>query len=236
MPGGTAWPRPRALAEVADRWHQPHDLLHEAGFAFAEDRYTSLLAWALRPSTHPASAAARQATLLSFFEVVAVGLAVPETQFTTVTGGIPDMVLRWDDVVVIIEAKTGTSEHEVPGGGWQTVAYADAVRATLRLPDSLPILVGYLTPDGHSARSDTARRITFLALVERLARSLDGFSLDARTESAFAMLFSHMFDHARPQNLDVRAALATVHGGDPPVAHLPALLRIIELLTPGATP
>lgn len=228
-------PRLRRFADDAHRWHHPHDLLDIAGFACLENPYTELLAWALRPAVHPASALDRQAALLACFGKTASVATEPLTQVVT-ADGIPDLVLHWPDLVVVIEAKTGSLEHETPSGAWQTEAYPASVREALDVAAGVDVRVGYLTPDGHGARSADAVPITFLGVVERLMGALAGHELHPRTEASFAMLFTHFVDHAGPQGGRVRRSLNALRldGGMFPAEHLPALLDLANLLDPGA--
>lgn len=220
------------FAALAAAWRSDHDLLAVAGFQFAEDPYTELIRWALHPDTHPPSALARQAALLSFFGGDERVTAIPTTQFAT-ADGIPDLVLAWDTRVIVIEAKTGSMEHVTPLGGWQTESYAVSVGERLQLPDHVAVQVGYLTPDASPARSATAVPISFAALLERLASALDRASLPSGTAAAFDMMFTHMLRHALPRGLNVEPALdALSMDGAEGVAlsHVPTLLTLRSIL------
>ncbi len=90
------------------------DLLRIAGLTHDENAYTELLAWALRPSTHPETALDRQRAWLCYLDVPGAGDLIeatePQTQLHT-KHGIPDLVLVYPSLAVVIEAKTSTLEH-----------------------------------------------------------------------------------------------------------------------------
>jgi hypothetical protein len=190
-------PRIAERAVLAERWLTPHDLLSVAGFSFVENSYTALMKWALDPDTHPASAHRRQRAWLK-----AVGLdenicgktaCVPAPQLGT-DDGIPDLVLLFENATIVVEAKTGSAEHAVPSGEFQTVAYPEAVRRTLGLRPEQKIEVVFITPDRRKAASPTAKATTFVEFVYCIAGVFDREEMTAETQAtraAFGMLFTH---------------------------------------------
>lgn len=95
-------------ATLASRWTTDHDLLQVAGLAYAENPYIELLAWALRPDTHPASALARQHTWIASLNLDPAPniqeAELPVTQFFT-GDGRPDLLLQYSNAVVVVEVK-----------------------------------------------------------------------------------------------------------------------------------
>ena len=100
-------PRLSARVALAERWLVPHDLLFVAGFSFIENSYTALMKWALDPATHPPSARRRQRAWLRALgldeNVCGTTACVPKTQLVT-HDGIPDLILRFENVIVVVEA------------------------------------------------------------------------------------------------------------------------------------
>lgn len=187
-------PRLADRAALADRWLVRHDLLSIAGSRLVENSYTELMEWALRPATHPASAQRRQQAWLK-----AVGLdesicggspCVPQTQLAT-DDGIPDLVLRFENFTVVVEAKTGSAEHAAPSQKPQTVAYEDSVRRTLELGAGHGVEVVFITPDRRDAKNPRAKLTTFVDFAFSLVAALDAEEMSADTRAAYAMLFTH---------------------------------------------
>ena len=103
-----------------------HDLLQIAGVTHVENAYTDLMAWSLHPETHRESAIKRQRGWLSTLaipEASTIGKAVCPLVRPYTDDGNPDMVLRYERFVVVVEAKTGTLEHTAPSGKLQSYAY-----------------------------------------------------------------------------------------------------------------
>ena len=206
----------QALVELRERvrllrpWIMPHDLLAVAGLEYNEDAYTELIAWALHPRTHPPSAKPRQRAWLESLRLP-VGNelwspADPITQVST-ADGIPDLVLRYDDIVVVVEAKTGSAEHDTPSGTPQTRAYPRAVANALRLAPYIPVHIVFLTPDRRAADNPDAVCTSYLDFVVALARALDPAELPDDLRTAFKMLFTHLTLHAVPLGYDSRPVL-----------------------------
>jgi len=192
------------------RWLITHDLLSIAGFAYDEDPYTELIAWALDPATHLESAIQRQRAWLSrspFAAELDFDLpATPRTQLVT-QAGIPDMVLQYERFAVVLEAKTGTGEHRTPRGDFQTIDYPPAVKQKLGLPDSMPVRVVFLTPERREAANPNAFNTTFVDLSLALADVLEGFQLSDELRHAYAMLFTHFLTCATPLGADLRCVI-----------------------------
>jgi hypothetical protein len=205
-----------ALAGLRERvallqpWLMPHDLLAIAGLDYAEDAYTELVAWALNPNTHPASAGRRQQAWLAHLklpsEIALRSPTHPVTQLLT-ADGIPDLVLRYAEFVVVVEAKTVSDEHDTPSGAMQTLAYAAAVRTTLGLPASTPVYIVFLTPDRRQAANPDAVRTSYLDFVLAMAEALDPNELSQDLHAAFKMVLSHFALYAVPPGFDSRSFL-----------------------------
>ena len=137
------------------------DLLRVARLTGAEDPYTELLAWAIDPATDSAIGAACQRDWLASLgitEAMGLGAARPMTQFAT-DDGIPDMVLNYPDLLVVVEAKTGTAEHATPlSGEMQTHSYPAAVRRRIGRPSDFSTTTVFLTLDGSEATNGEAIR------------------------------------------------------------------------------
>ncbi len=186
-------PRLRMRASLASRWWAPHDLLLEAGLSYVENAYTRLMAWALHPATDPPTATLRQRAWLRALSLDAfreIDACEPMTQLVT-EDGIPDLVLCYPVGTVIVEAKTGTVEHAVPSGEWQTIGYVPAVRARLGLPANARIEVVLITPDGDEAKNVGAKLTTYAGLALAIAEALDHEAMASSTREAFSMLFTH---------------------------------------------
>jgi hypothetical protein len=208
-------PRIAERAALAERWLTPHDLLSVGGFTFVENYYTALMKWALDPNTHPASAKRRQRAWMA-----AVGLdenicGQTECRLVTqlVTGdGIPDLVMRFDVATVVVEAKTGSSEHDAPSGKPQTYAYLDSVWETLKLPPEHDIRCVFITPDRRPAINPEAKATTFIEFVFAIAGALEseGMADSQATRAAYSILFTHFLTQATTVDADVRELLERV--------------------------
>ena len=194
-------------ANLVARWLVKDDLLAVAGCRFVEDAYTELMAWALRPETHPPSARQRQSAWLAALgldrEICNSSACEPLTQVRT-DDGIPDLVMRFEHLTICVEAKTGSAEHLTPSGiAMQTEpeGYPHALRKTLNL-EHAPIMV-FITPDGRQASSDGAVCTTYTQFVLALAGALDGSDMPHETRAAFAILFTHMLTCATSISVDV---------------------------------
>jgi hypothetical protein len=226
------------------RWLVSHDLLRIAGFTYAEDPYTELMAWALRPDTHPESAVQRQLAWLRGFPF-GTGLhferpATPRTQVRT-EDGIPDLILEYETFVVITEAKTGSEEHLAPSGTPQTLAYPDSVRRELGLDESKSVYMVFITPDRRKASNPEAFNTTFAEFALSLASALEAIPLPEDVRWAYAMLFTHFFRCALPPETDPFAVIKNVdewlnHLDDDAflIDRLNEIMGAIRLFSPGA--
>lgn len=182
---------------TATPWATVHDLLTIAGRHYDEDAYTELVAWALHPETHPASALDRQnAWLAALFpdgEHQAARPSVPTTQIVTDTG-VPDLILDFDEFTLVVEAKTGSQEHEAAGSGVdQTLAYPEAVRRALALPESKPVEMVFLTPDARRASNPQATKSSYARFAVSIARALSTYELPPDLSGAFSIVFTHFW-------------------------------------------
>lgn len=195
-------------ATLTTRWLTNADLLAVAGFRFVEDAYTELMAWALRPATHPASGVERQAAWLKVLGVDADDYpsdpCEPFTQMQT-EDGIPDLVMALPTMTICVEAKTGSTEHPTPSGQPQTLAYPVSVRRALLAAADHRVKMVYLTPDGHEAENPEAVCTTYVEFVLAVAGALEGHDLPPDTRAAFRMLFTHLLTHATPPSTDAPA-------------------------------
>lgn len=189
-----AMPHLRALVP----WLVSEDILAVAGLRFDENAYTELLAWALHPQTHPPSGLHRQRAWLAAAGVPrlqhsSIAPVSPTTQVATLDG-IPDLILDFPQMRVVVEAKTTTTEHRTPSGHYQTVSYAQVLRT---VPER-PVHVVFLTLDGAAGVNPSASRVTYAATALALARALQGFDLPTPLRQSFAAVISHFAFAAVP--------------------------------------
>jgi hypothetical protein len=193
-------------ANLVARWLVEDDLLAVAGCRLVENAYTELMAWALNPDTHPASARQRQAAWLAVLgldkSICDAGVCSPHTQVRTEDGS-PDLVMQFEEITIGVEAKTGSAEHLTPSGKMQTVAYAESLREALDLRPEHTLKVVFITPDGRQASNDDAICTTYIAFVLALAGALDGHEIPPDTRTAFAIFFTHMLTCATSLSIDV---------------------------------
>lgn len=229
----------RPMREIS-RWITPYDLLSVAGISFVEDAYTELIRWAIDPSTHPPSALRRQLGWLSKLTSSDVVSGITEacspcTQVVT-SDGIPDLVLNYGHLLVIVEAKTGTDEHDAPQSGIpQTVAYPEAIRQKYGLSSATRVLVVYLTPDGRPAANPEAMQSTYATFVSALAQALDGVDLPDELRQSLRILFTHLLQNAVDSNLEVARGIQILGGARPMEAeevriHLPLITGLMRAL------
>lgn len=175
------------------------DILAAAGLSGDEDRYTKLMAWMLWPEGKSELALRFQKAWLQ-----ALGLhkkagllkkaVKPETQRLTKNGRL-DMVMdfRQPNFVLIVEAKTGTEEHEAPSGEMQTIAYPAALRRSLNLRYNHPMEVVFLTSDGRNAANLKAICTTYETFVMAIADSIEKMSLGLRW--AYSFVITHLLEY-----------------------------------------
>lgn len=185
----------RQSLEIVAPWLLPHDALAIAGVTHSEDPYTELLAWLLGEAAHPASVAARQRHFLMIAapELLAQVTLPGEvrTQVTT-DDGIPDLVIQFDQGLLIVEAKTGTGEHPTPSGTPQTLAYPEAVRRAFGLGANTPVSVAFLTLDGALPANPRAVSVTWAGSALAVCRSLHDTDLPGRARTTFAVVLNHL--------------------------------------------
>lgn len=195
-----------ALAKLAKRWLVRHDLLYDAGLTY-EDSYTNLMAWALHPDTHPASERGRQQAWLASLglnkEFSVRKPCVPKLWLST-DDGIPDLVLQYQNGVIVVEAKTKSGEHPAPSGGKQTDVYPEAVRRKLQLGENSCVKLVFITRDRKQPSNPEAKSTTFVEFALTLVEVLDRENLHPDTKAAYAMFFTHFLTHAAPYGTDVR--------------------------------
>lgn len=196
---------------TATQWATVHDLLTVAGRHYDEDAYTELVAWALHPETHPASALGRQnAWLVALFPSgdhrVSRAIA-PTTQVVTDTG-VPDLILDFDEFTIVVEAKTGSQEHEAASSGVdQTVAYPEAVRRALALPESKSVEMVFLTPDAREARNPHAVTTSYARFAAVVAQAVMEHELPVDLRGALSIVFVHFWSLPLNGGARVLAAL-----------------------------
>ncbi|MCL4750449.1 MAG: hypothetical protein KJ015_09825 [Myxococcales bacterium] len=188
-----------------------HDLLAVAGFRMVEDAYTELMAWAIDEDRGSELARRLQVRWLSDIGIShpAFSTLVRPLRVTTQLGtddGVPDLVLSGEGMLVVVEAKTGSAEHTTPTSGrMQTEAYLDATRKKLGLsPDALGWTI-FITPHRVPAASPDALPTTYIQFALSLASALADLEVSGALRLAYAMLITHLVDHAKPMNSDVRA-------------------------------
>ncbi len=190
-------------------WLVPHDLLEVAGYAYVETAYTSLLSWALFPPGRPDAALACQRAWASR---VASGLVVhraaePYHQLWT-EDGIPDLVLVYDDGVLVVEAKTKSAEHGAPSGAPQTVAYALAAPGALGVEHAHKTChLVYLTTDRSKPAYPQAVASTYAELAFALAAAGQTLAADDPLRPAYAMLITHFVRCAVPRGANVEETM-----------------------------
>lgn len=189
-------PELQRLAEwlVEDRF----DILAVAGFRWVEDAYSDLIAWSLSPDVHPESALARQKAWLTRVGVPeAAGftaLATPQTRVWT-DDGIPDLYLQFSELLVVVEAKTGTGEHETPSGLPQTTAYAAALRRHLGLTDCA-VRTLFLTPDGADPADPAAIPTTYADFVYAVVLAFRPADFPPAFAHSLRIVLTHLLNHA----------------------------------------
>ena len=181
------------------------DLLRVAQLTWAEDPYTELVAWAIDPATHPEiGAACQRAWLLSLGITATIDPLTPITQFST-DDGIPDLVLPYPELLVIVEAKTGTGEHPTPKSCKpQTVAYPDAVKRRLGRPNDFRTKTVYLTVDCTEAENGKAIRTCYFAFAVLLADTLTKLDMPDDLKSMYKLIISHFATQTAVFGVDVR--------------------------------
>lgn len=193
--------------------HQSVDLLEIAGIQGSEDRYTNLIAWMLSPETHDKFAEQLQYQWLR-------GIGIPELQEGSVgqvmtqvvtNDGIPDLILRFPNRVVIVEAKTGSEEHPTPSGAMQTVAYPSAVRRLWSLPMDHPIDVVFLTLNRARPANAEAFATSYMDFCMVAAGVLQQVDVPTPIHQACDLILQHFLQYATPLDVDVRLTLKVLY-------------------------
>jgi hypothetical protein len=213
------WQALKPDLDVLSRWYTNCDLLDR--IVGLEDSYTELIAWALRPATHPESAQLRQRSWLASLGIdLANELpAEPRTQVLT-PDGIPDLVLSFGTQTVVVEVKTDSPEHPAPSGTAQTLAYPDAVRSILQLNTTLPLHMVFLTPDSRAAENPDAICTNFAHFAVVLARALADMELPVDVRVLVGMVITLLATFESPiKNMvgwqrDIDDTLLIDHIGD----------------------
>ena len=200
--------------EALCRWITPSscDILAIAGISRFEDPYTNLIKWMLYPPGRSDLALRCQKawlkTLNIQFEKEIEEAIEPIVQFVT-DDGRADLLIHFarQRVLLIIESKVSSLEHEVPSGSTQTSAYPFAVRKKLGLPDDYRTEMVFLSPDGIQASDQSAINATFEDFVTAIAFVLSPDEMDFYLRSAYAIIISHLLAHAAPFGFDKSEAL-----------------------------
>jgi hypothetical protein len=122
------------------------------------------------------------------------------------------LILEYDKFVVVLEAKTGSEEHEAPSGILQTMAYPDAVRRAVHIDRSKPVYIVFITPDKSEAANPEAINTTFVEFALSLAAALETIPLPDDLRFAYAMLFTHFLTYAVPPGIDTRSVVQKMDG------------------------
>lgn len=196
----------RRLRPLRDLYSQPQaDLLAVAKLTYAEDPYTELVAWALDPRCDRQRGHLTQKTWLESLGIVCdepFVAAIPETQ-VYIDQEIPDLLLNYEKVLVVVEAKTGTTEHTTVTGRYQTQSYPEAARKYYGLPDSHPTQVVYLTVDRSPAKEPKAKCTSYLQFASVLAEVAASGDLTPSDAWAFRMIATHFAFRAVPDSVTV---------------------------------
>lgn len=172
------WVAPRCACLFGVRQKKPVDLLEVAGLAFDENAYTELIAWALDPGTHAGAAERLQRAWLRAVLGEESGVAratEPMTQVHVPCGGIVDLVLAYPELVVVVEVKTGSAEHDVAQSQTpQTIQYAREIHEALGIAATVPVRVVLLAPELRGAANSEAVAATSAEFALLLGEQLAG--------------------------------------------------------------
>jgi len=173
-----------------------------------EDRYTALLAWAVspRPGLQSPSLACQNALLRE--AGVPVCLQEPlqvRPWLPTDEGVYPDLVLHDERLLVVVEAKTRSAEHEAGRTGrMQTEAYLDAARASLRMDSTVSGHTIFLTANGAAAANAAARSVTYSQLALGFAKALAPLELEPDVRFAYATIITHWIEQTCAPGKELR--------------------------------
>lgn len=188
-------------------WLVSTDILSTAGIVYNENAYIKLIAWVLDPRTHLVSASIRQRAWLESIIPVSIELiepVIPVLQFST-DDGVPDLVLRYNSFIVVIEAKTGSEEHSTPLTGLpQTVAYPAAVLRKYGLAKDFPVYIAFITPDGRKSANLDAINTTYVEFCCAIMKNLKIDVLPDELQFTFSLIFTHFLTCAIPEGINLR--------------------------------
>ena len=187
----------------------PEDNLLDVASVYLENSITELVAWTLHPASHPSSGLQRQRAWLESLGIATAeltGPAHPRTQLIT-GDGIPDMVLEFPSLLVVVEAKTGTHEDLAPSKRFQTVAYPSAVRRTLGLDEDFPTTMVFLTPGREDPKNPEAVATRYLDLVAAVTTSIQPEDMPAEKRYSFGMVYRHLLSRLSPAGRDLHAVV-----------------------------
>lgn len=194
----------RSLANQLATWWTEHDLVSVLGVRHAEDPYSELLAWMIRRETHPPTFEARVGAILSLISPTLAHRAADvrgiRTQVATNRGGVPDIVILLPDTAAIIEAKTGSAEHETPAQRMQTLGYPDAVQSLFGL--ATKPLIAFLTLDRAEAANPQATLLTWADCAAALATALFKKDIDSTLSALFSVAITHFVRACLSLNAD----------------------------------
>lgn len=202
----------RRIAPDAQRvlpWLTKHDLIAIAGYSRAEESYTRLLQWALEAGGQAEIALRVQRALLEHLGIEHDLQAPLEVRIEVETEhGRPDLVLFDSSLLVVIEAKTDTQEHETPNGLPQTVDYPN-VGPALDIPNARVAMV-FLTPDRRRAANPEAKLLSFAEIAFVLANAMTMMAVDDDLRAGYRLLITHWLERGGPRGFDVAKALRSV--------------------------
>jgi hypothetical protein len=194
-------------ARPAARWIGKHDLLALGGLSLVENAYTRLLDWALEPKTHEPTALGRQRAWLAHTGIQrTIRTAGAPLRFLRTSDGVPDLVLRYPEFAVVVEAKTVTSEHLTPGGSFQSHSYGPAVAVALGLPADAVETV-FLTLDRALPENAAARPVSHLGSFLAIASAFGDMPLPGDIDAGFRTILTHFAATADRPMRDLRWTL-----------------------------
>jgi hypothetical protein len=233
---------PRTLADLQPLlaaigcWLLPadHDILQIARVTWDEDAYTNLLAWWLRPATHPATALRRQRAFLEMLglrEVSSVAATAEPLLRPFTDDGFPDLVMVFSGFAVVVEVKTGTLEHVTPSCTPQTISYPEAVRRKFAIPCSEPVHTAFLTIDRSAPANEVAIPLSFLDCALSIATQFQPSEFGRELGPLFRVWLTHLLIEATQPGVDVPGLVdqfqSAAAGGD--LVFLPHLRTITQL-------
>lgn len=210
----------RPTIERIGRWLIPEscDTIAAAGLVGDEDSYTNLIAWLLYPQQYPRTALKLQQAWIEALGRPDIAAqmkeaAIPKTQFHT-KDGRPDLVLHLEEpsFVLVVEAKTQTSEHETPAGCKQTEGYLKAVLRQLGLPEDHKGVMIYLTQNLEKASDQMTVNTTYQTLMTTIAGSLSQNDFNPELRLVYASVITHFLTYAAPGGVNAVTTLRNLAG------------------------